>query len=662
MLTPNHSSSQSTTPAVQAPRYPPQYRPASSIYSQPSPATDTFAPLQVGDIYIDPNEISPPSSPDLLNPRNGGASYDAGDVSPLEETDKSPFAMNQSAPSRLMGSMVPTSASSAQQRTAPESTPRGGDSSRTNIPMMRRERRKNMESSSKTLQPSQSRDQLRSTRPHGNDVRWDPRTGEPTTSNKGRPSQVNPHQYVEGLSQAKPPTGPPQARGQQPISPFGEKVRLKPVQQHQPSKAPTSAPAPPPMQAAKPEWRGGSGRTTLVAPVADNEDVNPLAIPARSSRRPVRDTGVLSPVGSVGSEATSPPPEHSAIMKSQVPSQGPPAVLRKAPSRAQTEGEKTRAANVQSSYPSPPPSSSTVRATPPENPRLEASQAPQAPEVRIIPAQAQPIESSQTLNDRAIRRKPAAGQTHAPHLSTSSSVYSTATEQPPPPTPAADDWTQPPSRFSVTTYATSSVETPRPSIEDAPPVPTPPREFSESPNLGGSSILDRKRPVVSGYEHLPRSRGNPDPIKLNLNSPYMTPDKRPAGLRTLHGNHSTLSITSVTSVDKSLPLAPPEESARDRVTQLNARLEALGNRRININHAIKQMTELMPTDNILASEAVIRKRESEKRKVETLKEELADVQREEYQIGLKLHRAYKRMDREAEFEPTTLWVRRAGNE
>ncbi|CRK46575.1 hypothetical protein BN1723_007133 [Verticillium longisporum] len=96
----------------------------------------------------------------------------------------------------------------------------------------------------------------------------------------------------------------------------------------------------------------------------------------------------------------------------------------------------------------------------------------------------------------------------------------------------------------------------------------------------------------------------------------------------------------------------------DRVGHLNARLSSLGNRRININMAIKQMTELMPTDNLLASEAVLRKREAEKRKVEALKVELADVQREEYELGLKLHRAYKRLDKDAKYEPTTLWVRR----
>jgi hypothetical protein len=99
-------------------------------------------------------------------------------------------------------------------------------------------------------------------------------------------------------------------------------------------------------------------------------------------------------------------------------------------------------------------------------------------------------------------------------------------------------------------------------------------------------------------------------------------------------------------------------NANDRVAYLNAKLQGLANRRFNINKSIKQMTELMPTDNLMASDAVIEKREMEKFKVEGLKQELADVQREEYELGLKLHRAYKRLDRDAQYEPTTLWVRR----
>ncbi|CAI0655266.1 unnamed protein product, partial [Colletotrichum noveboracense] len=292
--------------------------------------------------------------------------------------------------------------------------------------------------------------------------------------------------------------------------------------------------------------------------------------------------------------------------------------------------------------------------------------------------------------DKAIRRKPPPTNSqalHAPQPSYSSSVYSEATTVPPvsthersppraPRSPgealkANEPWDQPPSRFSVTTYATSAADqTPRQSTDTAPP-PVPALPSPQQQN----GVMNRKRPAVLGSTS---NAINADkPFVISMSSPYMPsafPDndlpaptrselpsqKQPIPRASNASMYSTSSRPdSVWSTSKALPPPPTETSmVNDRVGYLNARLESLGNRRININQAIKQMTELMPTDSILASEAVLRKREAEKRKVEALKVELAEVQREEYEIGLKLHRAYKRMDRNAEYEPTTLWVRR----
>lgn len=69
------------------------------------------------------------------------------------------------------------------------------------------------------------------------------------------------------------------------------------------------------------------------------------------------------------------------------------------------------------------------------------------------------------------------------------------------------------------------------------------------------------------------------------------------------------------------------------------------------------MTQLMPTDP-LARGMEARRQAEEKKKVEILKEDLADVVREEHDLGLRLHRAFKRMDQNAVYEPTGLWVRR----
>ncbi|KAI1407856.1 hypothetical protein F5Y13DRAFT_173914 [Hypoxylon sp. FL1857] len=641
-----HQNRQSLQPAppVQAPN---QYRssgygrPVSSIYSQPSPAAATFAAqqLRLEVPHSDPNEISPPSSPDALSPRD---EPNPGDVSPIDEIpDMSQLAVDPRGPK---------------------------NEARSNIPMMRRERRKNSDAAMNALRETKSRERLKQARPYGHDVRWDPSTGEPTTDSKGRPSQVHPQEYAQGLGTRAGSVSPPQAKQVQGQISFGDRLRRV----RQPSADPQPEPAP------RPEWRGASGRTTLVAPVNDKKDVAPLKLPRKSSKRAPSGTNVLSPVGSVDSEsAASPAPQGLGIhnmgynrrISSQFPSQPESPA---SPSIAITNPS----ANSQT-YPSPPLSDDNMApARDSPTPRGRENQPPQQQQQSLrIPS-----------NDKAIRRKPAGAPGHYPHQSTSSSIYSqpephphpALASAPPPLDTSLDGWTQPPSRFSVTTYATSQQSsTPRESMdisENAPPVPTPPQQFIEqqqqqqSTSAPGPSILDRKRPIVSGYEGARTRDSSPvEPVKISLDSSYYMTSAVSRARQTSSGdntakdrNASRLSIASLPDKDKSLPPAPPEtlSQTQDRVAQLNAKLQALGNRRINLNTAIKQMTELMPTDNILASAAVIQKREEEKRKVEALRQELAEVERESYELGLKLHRAYKRMDRDAEYEPTTLWVRR----
>ncbi|KAI0140872.1 hypothetical protein F4776DRAFT_661698 [Hypoxylon sp. NC0597] len=641
-----HQNRQSLQPAppVQPPN---QYRssgygrPVSSVYSQPSqpsPDAATFAAqqLRLEVPHSDPNEISPPSSPDALSPRVGP---NPGDVSPIDEIpDMSQLAVD----------------------------PRGPKTeTRTNIPMMRRERRKNSDAAINAILETKSRERLKQTRPYGHDVRWDPNTGEPTTDSKGRPSQVNPQEYAQGLGSRAGSVSPPQVKqAQQGQISFGDRLRRI----RQPSDSTQGEPAP------RPEWRGASGRTTLVAPVSDKKDVAPLKLPRKSSKRAPRESSVLSPVSSVYPDsATSPVAQGLGIDNlsyiRQVPTQQPTQPQSPAsPSIAMTNPS----ANPQT-YPSPPLSDDNT--APSRNspaPRGQESHAPPHQQSLQIPS-----------NDKAIRRKPAGAPGHHPQQSTSSSIYSQPEPHPhpalvsalPPLNTPQDGWTQPPSRFSVTTYATSQQSsTPRESIdvdENAPPVPTPPQQFMQQQqqptSAPGPSILDRKRPVVSGYDGARSQDSSPvEPVKISLDSSYyMTsavsrPRQTSPSANAKERSASRLSIGSLPDKDKSLPLAPPETQSQtqDRVAQLNAKLQALGNRRINLNTAIKQMTELMPTDNILASAAVIQKREEEKKKVEALRLELAEVERESYELGLKLHRAYKRMDRDAEYEPTTLWVRR----
>ncbi|KAJ8105382.1 hypothetical protein ONZ43_g7448 [Nemania bipapillata] len=164
MLTPQHRSAQQqssnylTAPPVQPPptsrnsqRDSIYGRPVSSIYSQPSPEAAVFAARQLRDDVANSAtlEISPPSSPDIASPREGPY---PGDVSPIEETPDVPQRTQE-----------PPAASKRAE-------------GRSNIPMMRRERRKNSDAVMNALRESKSRDRTTPSRPYGHDVRWDPGT------------------------------------------------------------------------------------------------------------------------------------------------------------------------------------------------------------------------------------------------------------------------------------------------------------------------------------------------------------------------------------------------------------------------------------------------------------------------------------------------------
>ena len=610
---------------------------------------------------------------------------------------------------------------------------------KSNIPMMRRQRRHEQEAANAMLRESKSRERLRSSSlqqpsqdaqegsreatgrqvfkvAQGREMRWDAMTGEPTLGSTGLSGQVKPAEYAQGLKASSKPassnTSAALERLRNAQSSFGETVKklTSPTATHSPASpapepepkpesehvseapAPVAQPAspqptsPPPTTtrpprksslgnsapAPRPEWKGGSGRTTLAPPVQDTPQPAPLHIPRKSSKR---ERYANRGRGAGGAQTLSPisPSESETSLHRADPTAGKVTSPQQATLSPNLDG---RAAGEE--YPSPPHSGSAV---------LPHADPDRVPEPK--PASPTTPVSMSIDNAKATKRKPpssaaaANASHHNPHFSVASSIYSTfdtttvphpsgatnitvttrvpkaapATEPPAATTPPAEDnWVPPPSRFSITTYATSAhTRSPNASVDlDAPPVPKPPRDYTQSPQSKG---------------------GSPEPAAY-MSSPYTSPaaemrkaaalgqDSAPSYLKTGGWPNPTPSILSerpgsVASTSKALPPAPPEmQTINDRVGHLNARLESLANRRININKSIVKMTELMPTDNLMASDAVLRKREMEKMKVEGLKTELAEVQRMEYELGLKLHRAYKRQDRDAEFEPTTLWVRR----
>ncbi len=114
----------------------------------------------------------------------------------------------------------------------------------------------------------------------------------------------------------------------------------------------------------------------------------------------------------------------------------------------------------------------------------------------------------------------------------------------------------------------------------------------------------------------------------------------------------SLRSTGSTTADKTLPLTPSELASVDLVTALQAQLDDLGHRRTNLEKLISSLTQLQPQNPVVQDLAA--RRDSAK-KVERFKAELAEVVSKEHELGLRLHRAWKRREQE---QPTTLWVRR----
>lgn len=179
---------------------------------------------------------------------------------------------------------------------------------------------------------------------------------------------------------------------------------------------------------------------------------------------------------------------------------------------------------------------------------------------------------------------------------------------------------QPPSRFSSTTYEPtepgSATDSPRDSVAG--------NESTENLN----SIMSRKRPVPSGM--------------------IMTgqkPTRKP-----------TPSQVSEDSTTKPLPECPPEKQAETRIEALEARRDTLARRKANIETIIHELTQVIQPSPIAYDIAV---RDELKRTVSSLNSELADVKREDHEIGLKLFRAYKKRDEQGHYAGSTgLWVKR----
>ncbi|KAJ0424146.1 hypothetical protein BJY00DRAFT_13533 [Aspergillus carlsbadensis] len=191
---------------------------------------------------------------------------------------------------------------------------------------------------------------------------------------------------------------------------------------------------------------------------------------------------------------------------------------------------------------------------------------------------------------------------------------------------AGDDVNAPTSRFSVTTYDPTEVgsltPSPRHSISPSPP----PSIIETASQLSehARSIMSRTRPVPSA----------------------IAPGKRPTRKPT----------PSEIPSSKLLPPNPAEMTAEGRIELLEAKRSDLLRRRTNINTIIHELTQVVQPSSVAYDMAA---RDEVKRTVASLNNELAEIKREEHEIGLKLLRAWKKREEEDFYgQSTSLWVKR----
>lgn len=432
-------------------------------------------------------------------------------------------------------------------------------------------------------------------------TRWDEYSGEPTNSETGKPAQAIPG--ITNFDQLSSERARNEALGNsvKVIGGDGEaskasfSERLRRVGRKEASETPV----------IRDEWKGASGRSRTVPPIADNPHVPAKPIMPSHIKgslkhtvglRPRPNPGRTSPAGRV-----SPAGRNSPAAENQSGGSGKFKAVRETEEPAgNLIIRPTVPLKIVKNSPAARTPVSKIVLTP--DPKSTPTRAPKVLEDKAVVANKEPTSSlsgsPEEIHPEEIERQLAAA-TQMMNLST-----------------------EPGSRFSATTYNTTAPDSqsgsPRRSLELPPPLPTPPL-----------SVLNRKRPVASAG--------------VSIVTKPAPPSRKP----------TPSEIETGTS--KSLPQSPPEANAVDRVSLLQAKLDSLNRRRGNLATVIHELTHVVQPSSIAYDLA---SRQEIKKTVDGLNAESAAVAKEIHETGMKLHRAMKRRDEESMFEPTGLWVRR----
>ncbi|KAI9792115.1 MAG: hypothetical protein M1833_001263 [Piccolia ochrophora] len=541
---------------------------ASSVYSQPSPDhrqmyNNSIAPSPLP-VY---QEVSPPSSPDMENSRSS-AWHGSRSVSPVEEPTVSP-------------------------------DPQRDAQYISSIPVLRRAKRrgedvKNTRSSNNGTGNPGTGLGLKIEDPNraSTMTRWDTFSGEPTTSEDGKPGLIHTSKAVDEFSKKEatasvetPDTGQRQSTAK---SSFAERALKSGLQGLR-------------LKDSKPkeEWRGASGRQTIVSPMSD-KPLPPTEIimpPRRSSRRmhSGENSGQSTPVTGLRRPAFGP------LTSSPVGETHDDEIKPTVPLKA---GRNTPPKNLTS------PTSSRHPSLVPEDPKSP----PPVPAPSSSPVWGLDDAQGASVNTQDSN---AINESHSKSIE---DHFRRAMND-------IHDSQEPASRFSFTTYATGTTH-------DTPPQSPAPSLPSAADSPRPSSVLNRSRPVASttGSSNAKAVSRKPAPLHTATNAP-----------------------TSAPLGSKSLPQSPPEMQSVDLITSLEAQASNLRHRRNNIQRIMRDLEKIALSTSITYSTQT---RNDARARLQRYSDELAEIVKEDHDVGLRLHRAWRRRDYKENREPSGLWVRR----
>lgn len=448
-------------------------------------------------------------------------------------------------------------------------------------------------------------------------TKWDEYSGEPTTDDRGKPASVRPGtQPVEvNYPQLK-------ERTKQILAGLREReaAKKKPWGRQPPPVAADPLDDPPQRE----PWKGQSGRAAIVQPVRTTVIPRKVLPPSRPVEVPIELPTQQAPAFySAVTEGPPPLEEHPALRKQlrQVSSED---------SLKPVVPLKTR--NLTPDMTKISPAESPTQQTP-------VHSAPASPEPLVLqstPPVAYIEQPENRVDSPQYDPEPTTPTTPEPVLLSSPDTFRSS-----PPPYAQPDMNREVSRFSWTTYDTSTVDSPRSTQYS--------RDMSPLPELP-TAITMKKRPIsTSPFLH---SQPYENPYYADSNGSIIRKPVPGARLRTT----SLSSATSMAmSTSKSLPPTPTVMEASDKIENLDAQLDSLRRRKYNISRIVADLEGALKKNAV--NYDMWRRREVEKN-ITNHKLSLDEISSEIHELSIQLHRAQRKRDEKQGLEASSLWIKR----